>query len=169
MHTPDVRHLPLKIIHDLPHPADILPEDYRKQVTDVLRDLRARASAEWLQMSPPSTAIWNPTAVGTVFRAGGHLHRRGMRLWVYDERGYPSGGAGGVTLRDYPDGEAQGVVCITARVMPGETGCIPCPTGTGASCLPVCMPATRTGTFFRTRTDGMRHSARIPSGTRPPM
>ena len=52
-----------------------------------------------------------------------------MRLWIYDERGYPSGGAGGMTLRDYPDGEAKGVVCITARVMPGETGCISLPRG----------------------------------------
>ena len=42
MNTPDVKHLPLKIIHDLAHSADIQPAVYRQQVTDTLRDLRAR-------------------------------------------------------------------------------------------------------------------------------
>ena len=34
MNTPDVKHLPLKIIHDLAHSADIQPAVYRQQVTD---------------------------------------------------------------------------------------------------------------------------------------
>ena len=46
MNTPDVKHLPLKIIHDLAHPADIQPAVYRQQVTGTLRDLRARGGNE---------------------------------------------------------------------------------------------------------------------------
>ena len=42
MYTPDVGHLPLKIIHDPAHPADISDEAYRQQVTAMLRDLRSR-------------------------------------------------------------------------------------------------------------------------------
>ncbi|MCF7734376.1 MAG: hypothetical protein K9N23_22025, partial [Akkermansiaceae bacterium] len=30
----------------------------------------------------------------------------GMAMWLYDERGYPSGNAGGLTLRDHPEWEA---------------------------------------------------------------
>jgi hypothetical protein len=33
----------------------------------------------------------------------------GMSLWLYDERGYPSGVAGGLTLKDHPADEATGL------------------------------------------------------------
>ena len=36
-----------------------------------------------------------------------------MRLWLYDEKGYPSGAAGGKTLRENPQWEAKGLVCLT--------------------------------------------------------
>jgi hypothetical protein len=34
----------------------------------------------------------------------------GMALWLYDERGYPSGTAGGLTLEGHPEWEAQGLL-----------------------------------------------------------
>jgi len=37
----------------------------------------------------------------------------GMRLWLYDEKGYPSGAAGGLTLKENPAWEAKGIVCLT--------------------------------------------------------
>jgi len=36
---------------------------------------------------------------------------QGMLFWIYDEKGYPSGKAGGLTLRDHPEYEALGVFC----------------------------------------------------------
>lgn len=36
---------------------------------------------------------------------------RGLLVWLYDEKGYPSGKAGGLTMRDHPEYECQGVVC----------------------------------------------------------
>jgi hypothetical protein len=35
----------------------------------------------------------------------------GMDFWLYDEKGYPSGKAGGLTLQDHPEYETTGVVC----------------------------------------------------------
>jgi hypothetical protein len=35
--------------------------------------------------------------------------QRGMALWLYDELGYPSGKAGGITLRDHPEWQARGL------------------------------------------------------------
>lgn len=32
----------------------------------------------------------------------------GLSLWLYDEKGYPSGNAGGITMRDHPEWEARG-------------------------------------------------------------
>ena len=34
--------------------------------------------------------------------------RRGMAMWLYDERGYPSGNAGGLTMQGHPEWEARG-------------------------------------------------------------
>lgn len=37
----------------------------------------------------------------------------GMTLWLYDEKGYPSGSAGGIVLEGNPEWEAQGVSCAS--------------------------------------------------------
>ena len=39
-------------------------------------------------------------------------HNEGMRLWIYDEEGYPSGAAGGRVLEAAPTTEAQGLIRI---------------------------------------------------------
>lgn len=44
----------------------------------------------------------------------------GFRVWLYDEHGYPSGGAGGITLRNHPEYEAKALVKVTATGLPGE-------------------------------------------------
>ena len=43
-------------------------------------------------------------------RAVQEAKRAGMALWLYDERGYPSGNAGGITLRGHPEWEARGLL-----------------------------------------------------------
>ena len=40
----------------------------------------------------------------------------GLRVWLYDEHGYPSGGAGGIIVRDNPEYEAYGIVCLKYSV-----------------------------------------------------
>jgi hypothetical protein len=43
----------------------------------------------------------------------------GMELWLYDERGYPSGNAGGLVLRDHPEWQARGLIVTDREVGPG--------------------------------------------------
>ncbi|MFH0989661.1 MAG: hypothetical protein V1799_06560 [bacterium] len=46
-----------------------------------------------------------------VLRRGVKLaHEMGLRVWIYDEKGYPSGTAGGLVLEQYPKGEAEGLI-----------------------------------------------------------
>lgn len=52
----------------------------------------------------------------------------GMRVWIYDEEGYPSGRAGGIILRDHPEYEAQGLVTMRECFEAGEVAMRP-PTG----------------------------------------
>jgi hypothetical protein len=39
-------------------------------------------------------------------------HAEGMRIWIYDEEGYPSGAAGGEVLEKVPSAEAQGLIRV---------------------------------------------------------
>lgn len=48
-------------------------------------------------------------------RAVGEAKKAGMALWLYDERGYPSGNAGGFVLRDHPEWEARGLLIADAE------------------------------------------------------
>ncbi|MCC6489805.1 MAG: hypothetical protein IT364_20115 [Candidatus Hydrogenedentes bacterium] len=43
-----------------------------------------------------------------LLRVLGEAKKAGMSLWLYDEKGYPSGNAGGITMRDHPEWEARG-------------------------------------------------------------
>lgn len=43
----------------------------------------------------------------------------GMVLWLYDEKGYPSGSAGGLVVRANPDHAAQGLACLTMEARGG--------------------------------------------------
>ena len=58
-----------------------------------------------------------------------YCKKTGMRVWLYDEKGYPSGTAGGLTLRKNPDFEAKGLVGIFKAVNPGECAAIEFPKG----------------------------------------
>ncbi len=51
-----------------------------------------------------------------VFRYGmWKADQMGLVLWLYDEKGYPSGTAGGIVVRSNPDYVAQGLACYTTR------------------------------------------------------
>ena len=45
----------------------------------------------------------------------------GMRMWLYDEKAYPSGAAGTLTIEKNPDFECKGLVMVSHILNPGET------------------------------------------------
>lgn len=53
----------------------------------------------------------------------------GMRMWIYDESGYPSGAAGGRTLEEDPSCEARAAVLVHCLLKPGEETVIALPKG----------------------------------------
>lgn len=53
----------------------------------------------------------------------------GMCVWAYDEKGYPSGGAGGLTLENHPEYEALALVKISNVLAPGKDTEIKLPKG----------------------------------------
>ncbi|WP_159451709.1 glycosyl hydrolase [Pedobacter africanus] len=57
------------------------------------------------------------------------IDKLGLRIWIYDEKGYPSGAAGGIVLKDDPSAQALGLSVITKLVNKGEQLAIPFPHG----------------------------------------
>jgi len=53
----------------------------------------------------------------------------GMRMWLYDEDAYPSGGAGTLTLEANPDCQARACAMVRQVLEPGETLCMEMPRG----------------------------------------
>ena len=92
----------LKIIHNWPdEPAaqDNYINKFRTQgfggvVCNVSFDQYLESDAKWIAF----------------VRAVDEAKKAGFAMWLYDERGYPSGNAGGITLRDHPDWEARGLL-----------------------------------------------------------
>jgi hypothetical protein len=101
----------LKIIHnwpDQPEAQDQLISRLRTQgfggvVCNVSFDQYLESDAKWRAFA----------------RAVNEAKRAGLALWLYDERGYPSGNAGGVTLRDHPDWEARGLLVADTEAQGG--------------------------------------------------
>lgn len=56
---------------------------------------------------PNDDTVWRAAADG----ARAYLDR-GMQVWLYDEKGYPSGTAGGYVTEEYPDYIAKGLYCF---------------------------------------------------------
>ena len=55
--------------------------------------------------------------------------KKGMHVWAYDEKGYPSGGAGGLTLEAHPEYEALALVKIANVLAPGKETEVKLPRG----------------------------------------
>ena len=57
--------------------------------------------------------LHDEAAWDTLRRGVGIAREMGLRVWIYDEEGYPSGTAGGEVLENIPWAEAQGLVRVT--------------------------------------------------------
>lgn len=62
-------------------------------------------------------------------RAVRRMKEEGFALWLYDEKGYPSGTAGGIVLRDHPEWAARGLLIADAIAGGGQTVALECPPG----------------------------------------
>lgn len=102
----------LKIVHGLPDDpnsqdvliASLIAQGFGGMVCNV-------SFTDYLE----SEAKWQ-----AFVRAVGQAKKAGMSLWLYDERGYPSGTAGGITLRDHPEWEARGLLVAEAEISGGR-------------------------------------------------
>lgn len=97
----------LKIIHNWPD---------RDEDQDALLDRLDRQGFGGVVSNVAFDGYLESEPKWAAFRRGIEAARgRGMAQWLYDEKGYPSGEAGGLVLRDHPDWEAEGLLIADAR------------------------------------------------------
>ncbi len=128
--NPTVHDRPLKIIHDLPYPKDADLSAKCRTATEYLQRLVERGFGGLVtNVSTHNDYLQNDEEWQVFSHLAAECERMGLRLWVYDERGYPSGAAGTLTLDENPDFEATGVVMVTEEVAPHGTVTVPLPHG----------------------------------------
>ena len=98
--NPGVNYRPLRIIHNNVDSAlitKIKQLGYGGLVTNVSFDNYLRSEHQWKNLQQNISFA---------------IDQKGLRIWLYDEKGYPSGTAGGMVLTEHPEFEAQGLAFI---------------------------------------------------------
>ena len=127
--TPDVRHLPLKIIHNFPYAATATLDEKKSVVTNYLLDLQTRGFGGIVNNVSTRNYTRDPEEWEVFAFVADECERLQMRLWIYDEDGYPSGAAGGLTIAENPDFEATAVVMVKEALAPREAKTLELPRG----------------------------------------
>lgn len=92
----------LKMVHGLPDKPEAQDQFLARLTAQGFGGMATNVSfSEYLQSEPR----WQ-----SFVRAVHEARKAGMALWLYDEHGYPSGNAGGLTMRDHPEWEARGLL-----------------------------------------------------------
>ena len=122
--------LPLKIAHGLCSPQGETFEEKCENISKKLTDLASLGfggvvtNVAWSEDYTENEECW------ALFRfALDEINKRGLRAWIYDENGYPSGGAGGLTLKADPEYECRAIVKINQDIEAGERKTIALPGG----------------------------------------
>lgn len=118
---PEIYNRPLKIVHGFPRRAGMTDAEIRASITDKLTELKDKGFGGVVSNVPLHNYTKSAEEWERFRFIAAECERLGLRLWIYDENGYPSGGAGGLTLAEHPDYECTGVVLVTKELAPGET------------------------------------------------
>lgn len=123
-------HFPLKIVHNLCSPEGNSFEEKCEKISSKLKALSdigfggVVTNVAWGNDYTENDEDW------ALFRfALDEIDRMGLRAWIYDEKGYPSGGAGGLTIKANREYECRAIAKINAELEAGETKTIPLPYG----------------------------------------
>ncbi len=119
--TPDIKHLPLKITHELVWDPNMNDDELRAFLRRRLQGLADKGFGGVVTNVSWRNYATDPEEWRKMALAIDTACEMGLRVWLYDEKGYPSGGAGGLTVDADPDFEALGIVMLTRELAPGQS------------------------------------------------
>ena len=121
MKTVDNKHLPLKITHELVWDPNWTDDELRAFLKSHLQSLADKGFGGVVTNVSGRNYACDPEEWRKMAIVVDTACEMGLRVWLYDEKGYPSGGAGGLTVDANPDFEAVGLVMLTHELAPGES------------------------------------------------
>ncbi len=110
----------LKIIHNWP--------DEPQQQDVLIRGLAGQGFGGVVSNVSFTDYLISPSKWKAFLRGTREAQTAGMSQWLYDEKGYPSGLAGGLTLQDHPEWRARGLM-VSLAVTSGEPVQLQAPPG----------------------------------------
>ncbi len=121
MKTVENKFLPLKITHELVHNPSLDDSALKAAVKRHLEYLVERGFGGVVTNVSQRNYATDPEEWRKMALAIDTACEMGLRVWLYDEKGYPSGGAGGLTVDADPDFEALGIAMMTCELAPGQS------------------------------------------------
>ncbi len=120
---------PFEIVHDFKFIPCSLPQDI-KLPTPKERILRLKELGYGgLALNPSFNDYLSEESIKDTAELIKFANEQGLSVWIYDEKYYPSGSAGGTVVRKHPEHEAKAVAVETTDAASGELACINSPHG----------------------------------------
>jgi len=125
-----MKHGFLKIIHSPLYPQNATPEDACTAIEQKLVAVKENGYDGIVHNLPwTRDYLQNEDHLRLLQQTARLCEKLGLRLWIYDEKGYPSGAAGTRTLDRYPQLEAKALAAVYRILEPRERQKIPLPRG----------------------------------------
>jgi hypothetical protein len=118
--SPPMQYRPLQIVHDMGLHADLGLEECQRRIRERLQRLKGLGFGGIVANVSHRDYLTSEENFQIFGEVLNEAQREGFSVWMYDEKGYPSGSAGGLTLKGYPEYEAVGLVGIFEEVTNGE-------------------------------------------------
>lgn len=120
----------LRLIHDFPYEAQAAIEEKKRVAAETLKMIQGLGYAGIVtNVSAKNNYLQDEEEWEVLRFVLEQCGRMDLRVWLYDEKGYPSGGAGGQTVAEDRSYEARALVLLHRLVQPGETAELAFPHG----------------------------------------
>lgn len=117
--SPPMQYRPLQIVHDMGLHADLGLEECQRRIQERVQQLKKLGFGGIVANVSHRDYLTSEANFQIFGEVLNEALREGFVVWLYDEKGYPSGSAGGLTLRGHPEYEATGLVGIFEEMTNG--------------------------------------------------
>lgn len=125
----DRKFRPIELVHDFTFIPCHLPQDIVLPSPKERIDRLKRLGYGGVALNPSFSDYLSPESIAETADIIRYAHEQGLLVWIYDEKYYPSGSAGGLVPRINPAHEAKALAVVTGEIDERNSICINSPHG----------------------------------------
>lgn len=118
----DAKYRPIELLHDFHFVPCTFPQDAELPTPKERIDRIKALGYGGIGLNPSFENYLTPESIEEAAEWIRYAREQGLLVWIYDEKFYPSGGAGGQVVRENPAYEAKALAVVTGK--PDDRGCI---------------------------------------------